>query len=49
MVASAEGEEGAIQGWGSERCKLLGVRQAQGCIVEHREYSQYLVITVNVK
>ena len=26
MVASAEGEEGAIKGWGGERYKLLGVR-----------------------
>ena len=29
---------------GSGRYKLLG--QAQGCIVQHGEYSQYFVITV---
>ena len=27
--------------------KPLGVRQAQGCIVQHRESSQCFVITVN--
>ena len=40
---------GAIQGWESGRYKLLGIRQAQGCIVQHGEYSQYFVITVNGK
>ena len=38
---------GATQGWG--RYKLLGKRQAQGCIVQHGEYSQYSVIIVNGK
>ena len=26
---------------------LLGIRQAQGCIVQHEENSQYFVITIN--
>ena len=34
---------------GGARCKLLGVRQAQRCIVQHGEQSQYFVITVNEK
>ena len=34
-------------GLGSGRYKLLGVRQTQGCTVQHREYSQYFVITMN--
>ena len=43
------GEEGgATQGQGSGRYKILSVGQAQGCIVQHREYSQYFVITVNI-
>ena len=28
------------QCWGRGRYKLLGVRLAQGCIVQHKEYSQ---------
>ena len=32
---------------GRGRYKLLGVRQIQGCIVQHRECSQYFVIAVN--
>ena len=43
------GGGGAKQGWESGRYKLLGVRQAQRCIVQHGEYSQYFVITVNGK
>ena len=39
------GERGKMGGTG--RYKLLGIRQAQGCIVQHEEYSQYFVITVN--
>ena len=27
------------------RYKLLGVRQAQGCTVQHRKYSQNFIIT----
>ena len=41
---SGEGGE-IIEGWKSGRYKLLGVRYAQGCIVQHGEYSQYFVIT----
>ena len=26
---------GAIYGWGSGRHKLLGIRQAQGCVIQH--------------
>ena len=37
--------EGQYKGEGSERCRLLGVRQAQGWIVQHGEYRQYFVIT----
>ena len=40
---------GAIQRWGSGRYKPLDVRQAQGYIAQHEEYSQYFVITVNGK
>ena len=35
--------------WVGGRHKLSGERQAQGCIVQHREYSQYFVVTVNGK
>ena len=35
--------------WGSERHKVLGVRQVQGCIAQHEEYSQYFVTTINEK
>ena len=31
------------------RYKLLGKRQAQGYSVQHREYSEYFVITANGK
>ena len=41
--------KGAIQVWESERYKQLGVRQAQGCIVQQGEFSQYFTITVNGK
>ena len=34
-----------IQGKGTERYRLLGVRWAQGCTAQHGEYSQYFVIT----
>lgn len=40
---------GAIQGWESGRYKPLSVRQAQGCVVQHKVYSQYFGITVNGK
>ena len=40
---------GAVQEWGSGRHKLLGVRRAQRCIIQHGGYSQYIVITVNGK
>lgn len=30
-------------GWGSEKDKLLSVRQAQGCTEHHGECSQYFV------
>ena len=39
-------------GWGRQRevgqwkYELLGVRQFEGCIVQHKEYSQYSVKTV---
>ena len=32
---------------GSGWYKLLDIRQAQGCIVQHWEYSQYFAIIVN--
>ena len=36
------GEEGgAIQRWGSGRLTVLGVRGAQGCIIQHGKQSQY--------
>ena len=40
------------KGWGegqyrSGRHKLLGIRQVQGCIIQHREYRHYSVIAVN--
>ena len=31
------------------RYKLLAVRLAQGCIVQHGEYSQYFIVMVNGK
>ena len=34
-------------GVGSGRHKLLGVRQAQGCIVEHEEYSHHFITILN--
>ena len=34
---------------GNGRYKLLGIRQAQGCVVQHEEDSQYFVITINGK
>ena len=40
---------GAISELRSERYKLLGIREAQGCIVQQGEYSQYFVMTVNRK
>ena len=40
---------GGNLGVGGGRYKLLGVRQAQGCIVQHGEYSQYFVKTVSGK
>ena len=43
------GREEGKQWWGSERYKLLGVRQAQGCTVPCGEHSQYIVIIVNGK
>ena len=44
-----------VTGWGwrkihgcrRRRYKLLDIRQVQGCIVQHREYSQYFEITVD--
>ena len=46
VVTSGERERGgAIYGWWSGRYKLLGER-LQGCIIQHREYSQYFVIAV---
>ena len=47
ITSGGGGGGGTIQGWKSGRYKLLGVRQAQGCIVQHGEQSQYFVITVN--
>ena len=51
-----EQTSGCQWGWGKGqfrggelRHKLLGIRQAQGCIAQHREYSHYFVITVNGK
>ena len=35
--------------WGGGTYKLLGVRQAQRCIVQPGENSQYFIITVNGK
>ena len=29
--------------------KLLGITQAQQCIIQHGEYRQYFIITVNEK
>ena len=46
MVTSGEGGRGNL-GVGSGRDKLLGVGQAQGCVVQHGEDSQYFVVTVN--
>ena len=40
---------GTIQGWGRGRYKLLSIREAQGCDAQHRDYSQYLAVTVNGK
>ena len=42
------GEGRGRRGVGSGKYKLLGVR-LQGCVVQHGEYSQYFVITVNGK
>ena len=43
-----EGRGETTLGWGSGRYKLLGVRQATRlCCIQHGEYSQYFLITVN--
>ena len=34
---------------GRERHKLLGIRWAQGCLVQHGEYSQCFIIIANGK
>ena len=40
-------------GWGRQKevgqwkYELLGVREFEGCIVQHKEYSQYSAKTVN--
>ena len=36
-------------GWRGGRCTLLGIRSAQGCIIQHGECSQYFVRTINGK
>ena len=38
-----------IKGLRSGGYKLLGVRKAQGYMVQHWEYNQYFIITVNRK
>ena len=43
------GGQVVIQEWGSGRCKLLGVRLAQGCVAQHGEQSQPSVISTNGK
>ena len=48
VVTSVERGRGRM-GWGNGRHKLLHKRQIQGCIIQHRKYSQYFVITVNGK
>ena len=47
-VAGVEGERGNI-GVREWEAQTIGVRQAQGCIVQHGEYGQYFVIAVNGK
>lgn len=41
-------KRGAIEDYGSGRHEQLGIRQTQGCFVQHGEYS-HLVMTVNGK
>ena len=48
VVTSVERGRGRM-GWGNGRHKLLHKRQIQGCIIQHRKYSQYFLITVNGK
>ena len=38
---------GEGQHMGRGKHKLLGVREAQGCVIPYREYSQHCTITVN--
>ena len=33
----------AMQGWAGRRHKLLVVRQAQGCSVQHGKYNRYFI------
>lgn len=46
-ASSCQWQGGGNLGEGSERYKLLGVQQAQGCTVHLGEYSQYYVTIVN--
>lgn len=46
VVIHGEGEEGHI-GMGEWEVQNVVCKSLQGCIVQHGEYSQHFVITVN--
>lgn len=48
QAAKKKKKRGAIEDYGSGRHEQLGIRQTQGCFVQHGEYS-HLVMTVNGK
>ena len=49
MITSGERERGRDKiGWGIKRYKLpYKIDKLQGYIVQHKKYSQYLIITLN--
>ena len=49
LMFTRAGRGGVIQEWGVGRYRLLGIRQAQERIMQHRECSQHSVITVTFK
>ena len=50
VFTSGEREEGRGNiGMGLKRYKLSGINKLQGYIVQHGEYSQYFILTINGK
>ena len=47
MVASEEGEVEDKIGAGLRNRSYYIINKLQGCIVQHREYSQYFVVTIS--